>query len=86
MQNSEQKKITMKNSDLQNSDPPKNITQKENLCFSKLHHEYFNCLTLSKYIYRQTHNNHIQVQKENEKCIICLCYPQNNKLGAVTVV
>ena len=45
MQNSEQKKITMKNSDLQNSDPPKNVTQKENLHSLKLHHDYFNCLT-----------------------------------------
>ena len=49
MQNSEQKKITMKNSDLQNSDPPKNVTQKENLRSLKLHDDYFNCLTLSKY-------------------------------------
>ena len=46
MQNSEQKKITMKNSD----PPPKNVTQKENLRSLKLHHDYFNCLTLSKYI------------------------------------
>ena len=45
MQNSEQKKITMKN-----SDPPKNVTQKENWHSLKLHHDYFNCLTLSKYI------------------------------------
>ena len=50
MQNSEQKKIMMKNSDLQNSDPPKNVTQKENWHSLKLHDDYFNCLTLSKYI------------------------------------
>ena len=85
MQNSEQKKITMKNSDLQNSDPPKIVTQKENLRSLKLHHDLFQLSHFVK-IYRQTHNNHIQVQKEKEKCVICLCYPQNNKLGAVTVV
>ena len=50
MQNSEQKKNLDENSDLQNSDPPKNVTQKENLRSLKLHHDYFNCLTLSKYI------------------------------------
>ena len=45
MQNSELKKIMMKN-----SDPPKNVTQKENWHSLKLHDDYFNCLTLSKYI------------------------------------
>ena len=72
----------MKNSDLQNSDPPKNVTQKENWHSSKIHHDYFNCLTLSKYIGKLI----TTIQKEKEKCVICLCYPQNNKLGAVTVV
>ena len=45
MQNSELKKIMMKN-----SDPPKNVTQKETWHSLKLHDDYFNCLTLSKYI------------------------------------
>ena len=85
MQNSEQKKITMKNSDLQNSDPPKKRHSKRELAFFKTSSWLFQLSHFVK-IYRQTHNNHIQVQKEKEKCVICLCYPQNNKLGAVTVV
>ena len=85
MQNSEQKKITMKNSDLQNSDPPKKRHSKRELAFFKTSSWLFQLSHFVK-IYGQTHNNHIQVQKEKEKCIICLCYPQNNKLGTVTVV
>ena len=75
----------MKNSDLQNSDPPKKRHSKRELAFFKTSSWLFQLSHFVK-IYRQTHNNHIQVQKEKEKCVICLCYPQNNKLGAVTVV
>ena len=75
----------MKNSDLQNSDPPKKRHSKRELAFFKSSSWLFQLSHFVK-IYRQTHNNHIQVQKEKEKCVICLCYPQNNKLGAVTVV
>ena len=75
----------MKNSDLQNSEPPKKRHSKRELAFFKSSSWLFQLSHFVK-IYRQTHNNHIQVQKEKEKCVICLCYPQNNKLGAVTVV
>ena len=85
MQNSEQKKNHNEKLRPTKLRPPKNVTQKENLRSLKLHHDLFQLSHFVK-IYRQTHNNHIQVQKEKEKCVICLCYPHNNKLGAVTVV
>ena len=65
--------------------PPQKRHSKRELAFFKTSSWLFQLSHFVK-MYRQTHNNHIQVQKEKEKCIICLCYPQNNKLGAVTVV
>ena len=51
MQNSEQqKKSQRKTQTYKTQTPQKNVTQKENLRSLKVHHDYFNCLTLSKYI------------------------------------
>ena len=39
--------LNLENSDLENSDSPKNVTQKVILRFLKLHRDYSNSLTLS---------------------------------------
>ena len=85
MQNSEQKKNLDEKLRPTKLRPPKKRHSKRELAFFKTSSWLFQLSHFVK-IYRQTHNNHIQVQKEKEKCVICLCYPHNNKLGAVTVV